>query len=65
MQMTQLSIREYAAIRKTTKQAVWNRIKAGKTLPGVQKITKFKNFIVLNISDLSEITVRNATTLRN
>jgi len=65
MQMTQMSIKEYAAIRKTTKQAVWNRIKAGKELPGVKKVTKFKNFIVLTISDLSDITVKNATTLLN
>ena len=62
--MRQMSIKEYAAMRGITKQAVWNRIKAGKTLPGVKNVNKFENFIVLNVNDLSAIKPKNETLLQ-
>lgn len=62
--MKQMSIKEYAELRGITKQAVWNRIKAGKPLPGVKNINKFENFIVLNVNDLSAIKPKSATMLQ-
>lgn len=47
----QISVAQYAEIRKITPQAVHQNIKKGYALPGVTKVDKIGNHYILTVDD--------------